>query len=127
MNTPILISVDEIIHTYAHPYCGDATCPCNVPLSDANAEAVVQMMTIERGMSLQEARWTLRITTQDLGDDYTATYDSETHSLQLTRARSKTRMILTLDACYCLYDLLKAMLPHRENEGARWQAESEAH
>src|SRR5713226_8537711 len=104
MNTPILIPVDEIIHTFEHPYCGDATCPCNAPLRDANAEAVAQMMAIERGMSLQEARWTLRITTQDLGNDDTATYDSETRSLQLTRAWSRTRMVLTLDACYCLYD-----------------------
>jgi hypothetical protein len=126
MNTPILISVDEIIHTFEHPYCGDDTCPYNAPLRDANTEAVAQMMTIERGMSLQEARWTLRITTQDLGDDDMATYDSETHSLQLTRARSQTRMILTLDASSRLYDLLKAMLPHREDEGARWHAESEA-
>ncbi len=125
MNTPILIPVDEIIHTFEHPYCGDATCPCNAPLRDANAEAVAHTMTIERGMSLQEARQTLRITTQDLGNDDTATYDSETYSLQLTRARSKTRMILTLDACYHLYDLLKAVLPHRENEAPRWQAESE--
>jgi hypothetical protein len=126
MNTPILIPVDEIIHTYAHPYCGDATCPCNAPLRDANAEAVAQMMTIERGMSLQEARETLRITAQRLGDDYTARYDSETHSMQLARACSHTRLILTLEVCYGLYDLLKAVLPHRENEQARWQAESEA-
>lgn len=126
MNTPILIPVDKIIHTFEHPYCGNATCLCNTPLRDANAEAVAHIMTIERGMSLPEARWTLRITAQDVGDDYTATYDSETDSLQLTRAWSKTRMILTLDVCYRLYDLLKAMLPHRENEGARWQAESEA-
>jgi hypothetical protein len=127
MNTPILIPVDEIIHTFEHPYCGNAACLCNEPLRDANAEAVAHIMTIERGMSLQEARQTLRITTQDLGDDYAATYDSETLSLQLVRASSKTRMILTLDTCYHLYDLLKAMLPHRENEEARWQAESEAH
>ncbi len=86
MNTPILISVDEIIHTFEHPYCGDATCPCNAPLSDANAEAVAHVMIIERGMSLQEARQTLRMTAQDLGEGYRAIYDSETHSLQLARA-----------------------------------------
>jgi hypothetical protein len=127
MNTPILSPVDEIIHTFEHPYCGDASCPCHVPLRDTNAEAVAHMKAIERGMSLPEARWTLRITTQDLGDDDMATYDSETHSLQLTRARSHTRMILTLDASFRLYDLLKVLLPHREDEGARWHVESEAH
>ena len=114
MNTPILIPVDEIIHTFEHPYCGNATCPCNAPLRDANAEAVAQMMTIERGMSLQEARWTLRMTAQDLGEGYRAIYDSETHSLQLVCAWSNTRMNLTLDACYRLYDLLGAMLPKCE-------------
>src|SRR2546429_121878 len=55
MHTPIRISVDEIIHTFEHPYCGDLTCLCNAPLSDANAEAVAHMMTIERGMSLLRA------------------------------------------------------------------------
>jgi hypothetical protein len=125
MNTPILIPVDEIIHTFERPYCGSETCLCNTPLRDPNAEAVAQMMTIERGMSLQEARQALRITTRDLGDGYTATYDSETDSLQLLRACSHTRMILTLDVCYRLSDLLQAVLPHRENEAPRWQAESE--
>jgi hypothetical protein len=125
MNTPILIPVDEIIHPFDRPYCGNETCLCNTPLRDANAEAVAQMITIERGMSLQEARQTLRITTQDLGDGYTATYDSEVDSLQLMRACSQTRMILTLEVCYPLYDLLKAVLPHREHEAPRWQAESE--
>jgi len=114
MNTPILISVDEIIHTFEHPYCGDATCPCNAPLSDANAEAVAHVMIIERGMSLQEARQTLRMTAQDLGEGYRAIYDSETHSLQLVRAWSDTHMSLTLDACYRLCDLLNAMLPKHE-------------
>ena len=95
MNTPILISVDEIIHTFEQPYRGDATCPCNALLRDANAEAVAQLMTIERGMSLPEARQTLRMAAQRLGDNGTVTYDSETHSF-----------------------------PHRENERARWHAES---
>lgn len=125
MNIPILISVDEIIHPFEQPYCGDATCPCNAPLRDANAEAVAHIMATERGMSLLEARQTLRITTQDLGNNYTATYDSEADSLQLVRVCSHTCMILALEVCYSLYDLLQAMLPHRENEEPRWQAESE--
>lgn len=125
MKTPILIPVDEIIHTFEHPYCGNDTCLCNTPLSDANTEAAAQTLAIERGMSLQEARQTLRITMQDLGDDYTATYDGETDSLQLLRACSRTRMILTLDVCYSLHDLLQAALPHRHHEAPRWQVESE--
>jgi hypothetical protein len=125
MNTLIVIPVDEIIHTFERPYCGDETCPCNTPLSDANAEAVAQMMTVERGMSIHEARQTVRITMQDLGDEYTAAYDSETDSLQLRRVCSDTRMILTLDVCYRLYDLLQAVLPHRQREVPRWQVESE--
>lgn len=126
MNTPILIPVDDLIHTFEHPYCGDTTSLCNAPLRDANAESVARLMAIERGMSLPEARQTLRLTTRRLGDDDTATYDSETHSLQLVRTWSQIRMILTLEVCYRLYDLLKAILPHRENEVPRWQAESEA-
>ena len=124
MHTPIPIPVNEIIHTYAHPYCGDATCPCHVPLSDANAEAVAHIMTIERGMSLQEARETLRMTTQDLGDDYTATYDSETHSLQLVRAGSHTRFVLTSEVCERFCDLLNAVLPAHEDIDPymRWRA-----
>jgi hypothetical protein len=125
MNTPILIPVDETIHTFEHPYCGNDTCLRNTPLSDANAEAGAQVLTIERGMSIHEARQTVRMTMQDLGDDYTAAYDSETDSLQLQRAYTRTRMILTLDVCYRLYDLLQAVLPHRQHEAPRWQAESE--
>ena len=125
MNTPIVIPVDEIIHPFEGPYCGNDTCLCNTPLSDANAEAVAQVIAIERGMSIHEARHTVRMTMQDLGDDYTAAYDSETASLQLRRACSHTRMILTLDVCYQLYDLLKAVLPHHQHEVSRWQAESE--
>ena len=124
MNTPILISVDEIIHTFEHPYCGDATCPCNTPLRDANAESVARMMVIERGMSLQEARKTLRITAQDLGEGYRAIYDSETHSLQLTRAGSNTRFVLTSEVCERFCELLNAVLPtHKDiDPSTRWRA-----
>lgn len=115
MNTPILIPVDEIIHTFAHPYCGNGTCLCNTPLRDPSMEDVAQMRAIEQGMSIQEAREILRITTQDLGDGYRATYDSEVDSLQLVRVGSETRMILTLDVCYQLSDFLTALLPLRKD------------
>lgn len=114
MNTPIPIPVDDLIHTFEHPYCKDATCPCNTPLRDASNEAVAQLRTTERGLSIQEARETLRITTQDLGDGYQVTYDSEDNCLQLVRVGLETRLILTLEMCYQFADFLSALLPLRK-------------